>query len=201
MRENTRNTRRARTAAIPSSRSAGIRASAERSGQAAGRLTGRRLSMEEALSAGRARSLEAQATHRPQAQADDAATAKAGAALVERSSRPWLRDRSVDVEPDCRGDRQAFAVSYDPSGVWHILKAMGRSCQKPERRARESDEDAMVGWRQQTWPQIKKSPSNRSKYFDYSNLVNKDKPCRIGFSFGQRGMQSWLVLAANISCD
>lgn len=53
-----------------------------------------------------------------------------------------------------------FAVSYDPSGVWHVLKALGWSCQKPERRAREADEDAMVGWRQGTWRRLKKSPSD-----------------------------------------
>ena len=55
-----------------------------------------------------------------------------------------------------------FAVRYDPSGVWHVLKALGWSCQKPERRARECDEDALAGWRQQPWPGIKKSPSKRS---------------------------------------
>jgi transposase len=54
-----------------------------------------------------------------------------------------------------------FAVHYDPSGVWHVLKALGWSCQKPERRARECDEEAIAGWRQQQWPRIKKSPSKR----------------------------------------
>jgi transposase len=57
-----------------------------------------------------------------------------------------------------------FAVSYDPSGVWHVLKALGWSCQKPERRAREADEEAMARWRQGTWPRIKKSPSNRPQH-------------------------------------
>jgi len=42
-----------------------------------------------------------------------------------------------------------FAVHYDPSGVWHVLKSMGWSCQEPEHRAGECDEDAVVGWRQQ----------------------------------------------------
>lgn len=55
-----------------------------------------------------------------------------------------------------------FGVSYDPSGVWHLLKALGWSCQKPERRAREADEEAMIGWRRQPWLQIKKSSSDRS---------------------------------------
>ena len=55
-----------------------------------------------------------------------------------------------------------FGVHYDPSGVWHVLKALGWSCQKPERRARECNEQAIAGWRQQQWPRIKKSPSQRS---------------------------------------
>jgi len=49
-----------------------------------------------------------------------------------------------------------FGVSYDPSGVWHVMSRMGWSCQKPERRARERDEDAIVTWRKKDWPRIKK---------------------------------------------
>jgi transposase len=54
-----------------------------------------------------------------------------------------------------------FAVCYDLSGVGHVVKALGWTCQKPERRAREADEEAVAQWRQEQWPQIKKSPSNR----------------------------------------
>src|SRR4030067_585429 len=32
----------------------------------------------------------------------------------------------------------------------------GWSCQKPERRARERDEDAIKQWREKRWPHIKK---------------------------------------------
>jgi transposase len=51
-------------------------------------------------------------------------------------------------------------IVYDPSSVWHILKRMGWSCQKPEKQAREQDEEAIAGWRQKGWPRIKKSPQN-----------------------------------------
>jgi len=54
-----------------------------------------------------------------------------------------------------------FGVSYDPSGVWHLLTRMGWSAQKPERRARERDEDAIAAWRKTDWPRIKKSASRR----------------------------------------
>jgi transposase len=54
-----------------------------------------------------------------------------------------------------------FGVRYDPSGVWHLLHRMGWSCQKPERRARERDEEAIAVWRKADWPRIKKSPKKR----------------------------------------
>lgn len=54
-----------------------------------------------------------------------------------------------------------FGQCYDPSGVWHLLKRMGWSCQKPERRARERDEAAIAAWRKKDWPRIKKSAARR----------------------------------------
>jgi transposase len=57
-----------------------------------------------------------------------------------------------------------FGVQYDPSQVWRILRAMGWSCQKPERRARERDEEAIQRWRRDDWPRIKKRPKKRAKH-------------------------------------
>lgn len=57
--------------------------------------------------------------------------------------------------------RVHFGIDYDPSSVWHILRDLGWSCQKPERRARERDEQAIEKWRKQDWPRIKKSPKKR----------------------------------------
>lgn len=50
-----------------------------------------------------------------------------------------------------------FGVRYHPSQVWRILLALGWSCQKPESRARERDDEAIARWRQVDWPRIKKS--------------------------------------------
>ena len=49
-----------------------------------------------------------------------------------------------------------WSVSYDPSGVWHLLHRLGWSCQKPERQARERDEQVIQTWRKKEWPRIKK---------------------------------------------
>lgn len=57
--------------------------------------------------------------------------------------------------------RQQFGVTYDPSGVWHVLHRMGWSCQKPERRARERNEQAIATCQTDDWLRIKKRPKKR----------------------------------------
>jgi transposase len=51
-----------------------------------------------------------------------------------------------------------FGVRYHPSSVWRLLQAIAWTSQKPERRARERDEQAIGRWRRKDWPRIKKSP-------------------------------------------
>ena len=55
-----------------------------------------------------------------------------------------------------------FGVAYHPGHVWYILRGMGWSCQKPERRARERDEEAIARWRKEDWPRVKKRPKTRA---------------------------------------
>ena len=57
-----------------------------------------------------------------------------------------------------------FGVEYHPSQVWRILRAMGWSSQKPERRARERDEQEIARWRREEWPRLKKRPKKRAKH-------------------------------------
>lgn len=52
-----------------------------------------------------------------------------------------------------------FGVKYHPGHVWRILRGMGWSPQKPERRARERDEEDIERWRQEEWARIKKKPA------------------------------------------
>lgn len=70
----------------------------------------------------------------------------------------WTLSRVVELI------ERKFDVSYDPSGVWHLLNRMGWSAQKPERRARERDDEAIAAWRKQDWPRIKKRASKRAKH-------------------------------------
>jgi transposase len=52
-----------------------------------------------------------------------------------------------------------FGVEYHPAHVWKILRDLGWTCQKPERRARERNEEAIAAWRKYEWPRIKGGPS------------------------------------------
>lgn len=52
--------------------------------------------------------------------------------------------------------QRRFGVRYHSSHVWKLLRKLGWSCQKPEQRAREQDEEAVRRWRKCDWPRIKK---------------------------------------------
>ncbi len=54
--------------------------------------------------------------------------------------------------------RREFGVHYHPSHVWKVLHACGWSCQVPERRAIQRDEQGIAHWKRHKWPAIKKSP-------------------------------------------
>jgi transposase len=49
-----------------------------------------------------------------------------------------------------------FGVRYHPSGVWHVLRRMGWSCQKPQRVAFQQDDKVIAHWTRYSWPRIKK---------------------------------------------
>ncbi len=51
--------------------------------------------------------------------------------------------------------KRHFQVTYHPGHVWKILRALGWSCQKPDRRATQRDEAAIAQWKRYVWPQIR----------------------------------------------
>ena len=51
---------------------------------------------------------------------------------------------------------QLFGLRYHPSGVWHLLHRLGWSCQKPQRRALQRDDEAIEHWKRYSWPWTRK---------------------------------------------
>lgn len=64
----------------------------------------------------------------------------------------WTRERVATVI------RRKFGVSYHPVHVGRMLKALGWTRQKPVRRARQRDEEAIARWREERWPELQKKP-------------------------------------------
>lgn len=64
----------------------------------------------------------------------------------------WTRGRVAEVI------RRELGVSYDPAHVGRILRACGWSLQKPVRRAKQRDENAIRTWVQERWPEVEKKP-------------------------------------------
>lgn len=72
------------------------------------------------------------------------------------STNLWTCPRVVQVI------RRQFGVKYHAAHVWRLLRKLNWSCQKPECRARERDEDAIGRWRERDWPRLKKELSPQS---------------------------------------
>ena len=54
---------------------------------------------------------------------------------------------------------QRFGVQYSTGHLWHLLRRLGFSCQKPEKRATQRNEGDIARWKRHTWPALKKKPS------------------------------------------
>jgi len=73
-----------------------------------------------------------------------------GARAVGYRTELWTLERIARVI------WRQFRVRYHPHAVWHLLRAMGWSCQKPQRRAQQRDEAKIAHWKHYVWPHIKK---------------------------------------------
>lgn len=62
----------------------------------------------------------------------------------------WTLDRIADLI------EQKTGVRYHAGHVWHLLRQLDWSCQKPERRAKERNEAAIARWKAEEWPRIKR---------------------------------------------
>lgn len=57
---------------------------------------------------------------------------------------------------------ERFSVEYSNGHLWHLLRRLGFSCQKPEKRATQRNEEEIVRWKRHTWPGLKKKPSGKA---------------------------------------
>jgi transposase len=78
----------------------------------------------------------------------------------------WTAERvAVVIEQVC-------GVRYHPGHVWRILRRLGWSCQRPTGRAVERDEKAIRRWKQQRWPELKKTLSEKAEPLSLSTRAD-----------------------------
>lgn len=75
-----------------------------------------------------------------------------GAYAFGYSGDYWTLDRIAQVI------WQRFGVRYETSAVWHVMRRMGWSNQRPQRRPLHRNEDAIEQWKKEELPRIKKVP-------------------------------------------
>ena len=64
--------------------------------------------------------------------------------------------------------RRELRVRYHVDHIGRLLRALGWSPQKPERRARERDETAIQRWVKVEWPRVKKTPGGTARRWSSS---------------------------------
>lgn len=77
----------------------------------------------------------------------------AGAPAAGYETDLWTLKRIAQVI------RREFGVRFHVGHVWKVLGQLGWSCQRPQRKARERNDEAIRRWVRYRWPQIKKRPA------------------------------------------
>jgi len=86
----------------------------------------------------------------------------------QRAELPELLSRGAEAH-GFRGDvwtcervaiviRKEFWVVYHPAHISRLVRKVGLSLQKPQRRANQRDEEVIERWKEQRWPHLKKGP-------------------------------------------
>jgi len=57
---------------------------------------------------------------------------------------------------------ELFRVRYATSSVWYLMRQLGWSRQKPQRRSLARDDQAITHWKRYVWPQVKKVSATAS---------------------------------------
>ncbi len=101
--------------------------------------------------------LRAMPTRGRPARLDDEQLQALGRALLQRPTEHGFGTELWTLKRVRALIERLYGVRFSEVHVWRLLGAMGFSSQKPERRAIERDEAAVLAWKRKTWPALKKS--------------------------------------------
>ncbi len=52
--------------------------------------------------------------------------------------------------------KKELKLSFKQTWIWMIVLSLGFTCQKPQTKSKERNEQAIAGWKVKTWPRLKK---------------------------------------------
>ena len=96
-------------------------------------------------------------------QVSEAQCAELGKMLVEGALAQGFATELWTLPRVARLIKQRFGIAYSTGHIWHLLRRLGFSCQKPARRAIQRDEAAIERWKRRRWPALKKTPQPEDK--------------------------------------
>ena len=106
--------------------------------------------------------LRQHAVGRPR-QLSDAQCARLGKLLVEGAITHGFATELWTLPRVAQLIEARFGVRYSNGHIWHLLRRLGFSCQKPARRAIQRDEAQIERWKKRRWPALKKTPPAADK--------------------------------------
>jgi len=59
--------------------------------------------------------------------------------------------------------KERFGVEYSTVGIWRLLRSLGFTPQKPEKRATQRDEEVIAAWKRKSWPALKKKQKSKGE--------------------------------------
>jgi transposase len=91
-------------------------------------------------------------------QLSDAQCAELSAMLVKGAIAQGFPNELWTLQRVAKLIKERFGVEYSTGHMWYLLRRLGFSAQRPERRALQRDEQAIERWKRKRWPALKKTP-------------------------------------------
>ncbi len=123
-------------------------------------ISGGRSALKRAARTGRPSQLSATDLHRIEQ------ALKRGPEVLGYGTSLWTAWRVADlIEREC-------GVKYSTVHAWRVLRSLGWTPQRPSRRALERDEEKIIRWKHERWPELKKTPKSEGKPSSSSTKVD-----------------------------
>ena len=96
-------------------------------------------------------------------QLSDAQCAELGKVLVAGALAQGFATELWTLPRVAKLIKQRFGIAYSTGHIWHLLRRLGFSCQRPAGRAIQRNEQAIERWKKRRWPALKKTPRPEDK--------------------------------------